>query len=116
MRTFIFSNVGAECEFQLEVVRLPDTPAQLAGEAAWEGCILWQQQVGGGSFSAHRSDAELLGWLVASLLFTRRLGGRRRRGWGRCRFTLKKDGPNTSKQVQSLHDWMQGLRQAGKLT
>jgi CRISPR-associated protein Csx10 len=33
-------------------------------------------------------QTELLGILTASLLFTRRVGGRRRRGWGRCRFEI----------------------------
>ncbi|MBD3181016.1 hypothetical protein GF312_01920 [Candidatus Poribacteria bacterium] len=29
-----------------------------------------------------------IGWLTASLLFTRRIGGKKRRGWGKCRFEL----------------------------
>jgi CRISPR/Cas system CSM-associated protein Csm3 (group 7 of RAMP superfamily) len=34
------------------------------------------------------SGEHLLGWLTMALLFTRRIGGRRRRGWGRCRFEV----------------------------
>ena len=34
---------------------------------------------------------EILGWLTASLLFIRSVGGRRRRGWGQCKFILFED-------------------------
>ena len=34
------------------------------------------------------SEDHLLGWLTMSLLFTRHVGSRRRRGWGRCRFDV----------------------------
>ena len=64
--------------FNLEVVRVEDSQT-LEGHIE---PLTWDQPasaVGGN---------ELLGWLTGAVLFTRRLGGRRRRGWGRCRFDL----------------------------
>jgi CRISPR-associated protein Csx10 len=61
--------------FSLETVRLPQF---------WEGHIDFQM-------STKLSDdfaQQLRGLLAASLLLVRRVGGRRRRGWGRCRFEL----------------------------
>lgn len=34
------------------------------------------------------SQTDSLDWLLAGLLFTRRIGGRRKRGWGNCRFVI----------------------------
>ena len=56
---------------------------------------------------AHSAE-ELLGWLTASLLFTRRLGGRRRKGWGRCRFTLVEDDPGNKAALAALEVWLTG--------
>jgi CRISPR/Cas system CSM-associated protein Csm3 (group 7 of RAMP superfamily) len=63
--------------FTLETVR---------ARRIWEGQI----EPFGPSEHSRASESELLGWLAAALLFTRRLGGRRRRGWGRCRFDVFK--------------------------
>jgi CRISPR-associated protein Csx10 len=50
------------------------------------------------------NETELLGWLTASLLFTRHLGGRRRRGWGRCRFELDQSEPSTVASLAALRE------------
>ncbi len=49
-------------------------------------------------------------WLAASLLFTCRLGGGRRRGRGRCRFEFRKDGENNGNQaaLDALTNWLGG--------
>jgi CRISPR-associated protein Csx10 len=66
--------------FNLETVRPADV---------WVGEIAPLPALGKSSPKA--SPDELLGWLTASLLFIRRIGGRRRRGWGRCRFEILAD-------------------------
>lgn len=48
------------------------------------------------------AETELLGWLTAALLFTRRLGGRRRRGWGRGRFVIPKEGEGNLAAVAAV--------------
>lgn len=45
------------------------------------------------------SPEESLGWLTAALLFTRAIGGRRRRGWGQCQFTLAEPGNTAALQA-----------------
>lgn len=51
---------------------------------------------------ARLAEDELRAWTQASLLFTRRLGGRRRRGWGYGRFVLD-DHP-----LAELRAWLGG--------
>ena len=79
--------------FNLEAVRTSEI---------WEGSIEYMAP-STGSLDSALSEEELLGWLGASLLFTRRIGGRRRRGWGRCRFYLKdNDGNEIADAVRCL--------------
>lgn len=95
--------------FNLEIVRLPDEGDPLHQFAIWEGEIL---ELSSGN-EAECSDDELLGWLLAALLFTRRIGGRRRRGWGRCRFVLS--GDNKQQLETLLGEWLAQLQKAGIL-
>jgi len=50
------------------------------------------------------SEDHLLGWLIMSLLFTRRVGSRRRRGWGRCRFEISERVANSNKAALQALD------------
>jgi CRISPR/Cas system CSM-associated protein Csm3 (group 7 of RAMP superfamily) len=93
--------------FNLEVVRLPDTSPTLQKVAVWEGHIIYQTPLPQEK-KAELADDELLGWLLAALLFTRRIGGRRRRGWGRCRFVLS--GGNKSTIEQRVENWLNHLQ------
>jgi CRISPR/Cas system CSM-associated protein Csm3 (group 7 of RAMP superfamily) len=47
-----------------------------------------------------------LGLLTAAVLFTRRLGGRRRRGWGQCQFALPSTQTNNSEALRALDAWL----------
>ncbi len=81
--------------FNLEVVR-PDSSFQ--GNIQ---LLTWQGQP---AFS----EDTLLAWLTASLLFTRHIGGRRRRGWGRCRFLLSPHRGTNDEALQHLKHWLGG--------
>ena len=48
----------------------------------------------------------LVAWLTAALLFTRRVGGNRRRGWGHCRFTLATDDKDNLEAIQKTRIWL----------
>jgi len=79
--------------FNLEVVR---------ASQVWEGDIE-SIPLPAGHPNPAGTDDELLGYLTGALLFTRRLGGRRRRGWGRCRFDLSDTNfPGNEKALQAL--------------
>jgi len=55
-------------------------------------------------------ENELLGWLAGAVLFTRRLGGRRRRGWGRCRFDLSdKSIPGNAEAIEAMTKLLGGM-------
>lgn len=99
--------------FNLEIVRLPDMGDILEKFSIWKGQILYQEPLPDAK-EAECGDDELIGWLLAALLSTRRIGGRRRRGWGRCRFVLCGD----SKQALEgkLDDWLNRLQANGVLT
>lgn len=92
--------------FNLEVVRLPDTNEALRQLATWTGTIVYHAPLQGAKETA-RSDDELVGWLLAALLFTRRIGGQRRRGWGRCRFVLV--GDDKIALEAKLNTWFEQL-------
>ncbi len=57
------------------------------------------------------SDAKLIAWLIAALLFTRRIGGRRRRGWGKCFFLLAENDRDNELALQTLEKYF-GPREA----
>jgi hypothetical protein len=50
--------------------------------------------------------AEQVGLVIASLLFTRRIGGRRSRGWGRCKFEIEAFQQDSS-AYQALQTWLE---------
>lgn len=71
--------------FNLEVIRPPNS---------WVGRIEPTPSfsaLSSGSSQSSAPEEHMLGWLTMSLLFTRRIGGRRRRGWGRCRFEVSEE-------------------------
>lgn len=90
--------------FNLEVIRQPEG-------ALWEGVIISRPPITGKAPVC--DEKELFGWLLAALLFTRRLGGRRRRGWGRCRFRAIE--PDAQKAQGALDVWLDILQQSGKI-
>lgn len=79
--------------FQIEVVQPLD---QFEGEFHFLG---WAGK-------PRLDDDNLVAWLTASLLFTRRLGGNRRRGWGRSRFSLDTHDPESRKALDALTTWL----------
>lgn len=96
--------------FNLEVVRLPDNNTAVSQQAVWSGQILYRD-VSAQDKSAALSDGNLLSVLTASLLFTRRIGGRRRRGWGSCRFVLS--GANKAAIETHLREWITAVQSGG---
>ena len=50
-------------------------------------------------------DQTLLGWLLASMLFTRKIGGRRRRGWGNCRIEIL-NIPSEMELKDVINEWV----------
>ena len=96
--------------FNLEVVRLPDTNTVVKQQAVWSGQIFYRD-VSAQDKSSVPSDSNLLGMLTAAMLFTRRIGGRRRRGWGSCRFVLC--GANKAAIETQLSDWITIVQSGG---
>jgi CRISPR/Cas system CSM-associated protein Csm3 (group 7 of RAMP superfamily) len=96
--------------FNLEVVRLPDTNDVVKQQAIWNGQILYRAASSYEKSSA-LGEGDLLGVLTAALLFTRRIGGRRRRGWGSCRFVLS--GTNKADIETQLREWITTVESSG---
>ncbi|QQS46594.1 MAG: hypothetical protein IPM66_22290 [Acidobacteriota bacterium] len=93
--------------YNLEVVRLPPADAASQQRLIWEGQIQHQPPAID-TKKAEGGDEWMFGWLIASLLFTRRIGGRRRRGWGQCRFVL----PAEINVENLLDEWINKLKMA----
>jgi CRISPR/Cas system CSM-associated protein Csm3 (group 7 of RAMP superfamily) len=75
--------------FQLEVINPLD---DFIGEIFWEGWVA----------ETELSENDLFAWLTASLLFIRHVGRRRRRGWGRGRFSLPPTGGTDNQRALDL--------------
>lgn len=86
--------------FNLEVIRTSQV---------WEGYIE-PVLLPSGQPKPAAEENELLGWLTGALLFTRRLGGRRRRGWGRCRFDLSDTSiPGNVEAINALENLLRRM-------
>ena len=81
--------------FHMEVVR-PSEPFD--GEIAFLG---WAAEPA-------LPAEQLTAWLTAALLFTRRAGGRRRRGWGRCWFKLPEEKDDNKTALEQVAQWIGG--------
>ena len=53
-------------------------------------------------------EAQAWLWLTAAMLFTRRLGGRRRRGWGRCEFEIEGKEGQPAAEYDAIRSWLGG--------
>jgi CRISPR/Cas system CSM-associated protein Csm3 (group 7 of RAMP superfamily) len=85
--------------FQLEVINPLD---DFIGEIFWEGWVA----------ETELSKDDLFAWLTASLLFIRHVGGRRRRGWGRGRFSLPPTGETDNQRALDLLEMWLGEKTA----